>query len=55
MDDRDLDDRLTTQDHERREWYPTDMILVGIAFVAIVALLSLCTLVPWGWGGINGF
>lgn len=49
----DADEGLTSQDHENREWRPTDVLLVFVALLIVFAmLLLLCSGSPWigGYG-----
>jgi hypothetical protein len=53
------DDGLTSQDHENREWRPSDVILIFVAIVVVFALsVLLCSGPSAGWakgGWITGF
>jgi hypothetical protein len=39
---RDPDEGLTAQDHENQAWAAHEVILVGIALLAVIALLCAC-------------
>jgi hypothetical protein len=45
---RDADEGHTAQDQENREWRPSDILLVGIALIILLAVMVfVCAGYPW--------